>query len=142
MRNDHVTDPGHFGKTAFLHWLSTSGPLARPKAPSINRRLVAPVLAKGLIASAAPPSRPDGAVATQQSSEPTLGSAGTNLSEATDVRTENAAARNSSQTTPGSSTRGTPERQSRPTPASGDPATNAPRVWECCRNGQPKALRG
>ena len=53
MQNDHVADARHPGKSALLQWLSTAAPVVLRRAPSINYRLVAPILATALIASAA-----------------------------------------------------------------------------------------
>lgn len=50
MKNNHVTDDRHPGKTALLQWLSTAAPVVLPKAPSIN--LVAPILATVLMSAA------------------------------------------------------------------------------------------
>ena len=53
MKNNHVADAKHSGKTAFLHRLSTAAPVVLLKAPPINYGLAAPVLAAALIASGA-----------------------------------------------------------------------------------------
>ena len=53
MKNNHVADANHPGKTALMQWLSETAPVVLPKAPSINRLLMTPVLATTLIACAA-----------------------------------------------------------------------------------------
>ena len=53
MKNNHVADANHPGKTALMQWLSETAPVVLPKAPSINRLLITPVLAATLIACAA-----------------------------------------------------------------------------------------
>ncbi len=90
MNNNHVADAGHTAKTALLQWLSEAAPVVLAKSPSINRRLVAPVLVTTLIASVALAA----CGAEEPSPEPAEARPDTQSAGRTDAETPRNAARN------------------------------------------------
>lgn len=131
MRSDHVAETKAPSKAAFLQWLSATAPAALHKAPTVNYRLLTPVLATLVVSAAMLACGASDAPTSPDTDQPTVVTAaqqetGNNAGAGNGEQAETAKLENQQSGDSASGANATPEPTDKPQPTPLPTATATP----------------